>query len=110
MEPAARKPDPVFDFLGKVFKSPRLQAYAAASAKDIPAEVRDRLMSYRMLLLVLAGAFLLPLIHARLWTLGAAVVICIGVWPLKLRSEKGLDADVAPYSGDAPAGPGPGKN
>jgi hypothetical protein len=86
-----RKPDPMLAFIGQVCQSERIKRYADACAKDLPPELRDKFVAYRGLLMVMAGSLCLVLVHARFWTLVAAFVIWVALWPYKSRKEKELD-------------------
>ena len=98
-QPPPIKPDQMLAFIGQVCQSKRIQRYAMACGKDIPADLRDKIIAYRSLLMAMAGAVVLLLVHARLWTLVAVIVIWAGLWPYKSRQEKAIDEALAPYLG-----------
>ncbi|MEZ0223067.1 MAG: hypothetical protein ACAH83_00810 [Alphaproteobacteria bacterium] len=92
-----RRLDQMLAFMAEVCRSRRMKRYAFACAEDIPADLREKIFAYRSLIMALGGAIVLMLIHARLWTLGAAIVVWVAVWPYKTRQEKELDMALAPY-------------
>jgi hypothetical protein len=92
-----RKSDPMLSFMSEVCRSARMKRYAFACAEDLPPELRDKIAAYRSLLMAMAGAVAVLLVHARLWTLGAVVIVWVALWPTKSRHERELDAALAPY-------------
>lgn len=92
-----RKIDQMLVFAAEIFRSKRLKRYAFASAEDLPADLREKLAAYKHLLLAFAGAGVLLLVHARLWTLGAVIVVWVALWPVKSRQEGELDSALGPY-------------
>ncbi|TAL27569.1 MAG: hypothetical protein EPN97_17025 [Alphaproteobacteria bacterium] len=92
-----RKFDTTLAFMAQVCMSKRMKRYAFACAEDLPADLRDKIVAYRSLMMAMAGAVVLLLIHARLWTLAAVVIVWVALWPTKSRQERELDTALAPY-------------